>query len=107
MWMRIAPPGRGSSSHTGLVKYFGPHHWATCLGSIQALNTRSRGASTMRVMCSSRLSGDMVDERSVPVFPVSEFAAVIVLLLLWKFAEVLLQAVKALVPEPAVLVSPA
>src|SRR6266545_6909511 len=32
------------------VKPFGPHHCATCLGSVHASNTRSRGASMTRVV---------------------------------------------------------
>src|SRR5579864_3300795 len=45
MTMRHAPPGLTSSSHTGLVKFFGPHHCAICFGSVQALKTMSGGAS--------------------------------------------------------------
>src|SRR5258706_3516109 len=33
MTMRRAPPGRASVSHTGLVKPWGPHQIANCLGS--------------------------------------------------------------------------
>src|SRR6266436_2463034 len=36
------------------VKPIGPHHCATCLGSVHALNTSSRGASKTRVRTISR-----------------------------------------------------
>src|SRR6476620_3922578 len=54
--MRHAPPGRTSSSHTGLVKRCGPHHCSICFGSVHALNTISGGASKTRVMTSSPCS---------------------------------------------------
>ena len=52
--IRYRPPGRTSISQTGFVKPFGPHHCATCFGSVQASNTRSRGASKVRVSTKSR-----------------------------------------------------
>src|SRR5215204_4419017 len=58
--MRMAPPGRASSSQTGLVKLRGPHHWATCCGSIHMRNTSSRGASKTCVMVSSRAATGLV-----------------------------------------------
>src|SRR6266851_9000109 len=51
--MRIAPPGRKSNSQTGLVNPRGPHHCATCFGSVHTLNTSSRGASNTRVSANS------------------------------------------------------
>src|SRR5262249_27461858 len=56
MWMRQVPPGRTSSWTSGLVKSFGPHHWAICSGCVQVLKTRARGALKIRVMTSSRSS---------------------------------------------------
>src|SRR5437763_13467663 len=111
--MRIAPPGRTSNAQTGLVKCFGPHHCATCFGSVHALNTRSRGASKMRVMTSSRCCVRGSDDIAVVsalefvwVIPVISVISVILLLLLLKLLEVVLQAVHALVPEPAILLHP-
>src|SRR3954451_9762006 len=52
--MSIVPPTRASTSQTGLVKWCGPHHRATCAGSVHIRNTSSRGASNVRVMASSR-----------------------------------------------------
>src|ERR1700732_1343833 len=54
MTILSAPPGLRSISQTGLVKVFGPHHFASCFGSVHALNTSSRGALKTRVMVSSR-----------------------------------------------------
>src|SRR5688572_22990875 len=104
MCIRIAPPGRTSSSQTGLVKYVGPHQRASISGSVHALNTISRGASRIRssttVGCSVTGWGEIA-EVSVLLFVVVTF-----ILLLLYFPEVILQAVKSLVPEPSVLLNP-
>src|SRR5579871_3650853 len=52
--IRQAPPTRTSASQTELVQPLGPHHLAKCAGSVQALNTSSRGASKTRVRTTSR-----------------------------------------------------
>ena len=51
-----SPHAAGLDVHllNGGGKTFGPHHFATCFGSVQAAKTRSRGASKMRVKTSSR-----------------------------------------------------
>src|SRR6185436_7260810 len=51
---RQAPPGRRSNSWKVLVKPAGPHHRARRSGSLNASNTRSRGASMTRVVTISR-----------------------------------------------------
>src|SRR6185437_4070401 len=48
MTKRQIPPGRRSKLMVVVVKPFGPHHCARCSGSVQAANTRSRGASNSR-----------------------------------------------------------
>src|ERR1700688_4368084 len=60
IWMRSAPPTRASISQTGLVKPFGPHHCASCLASVHALNTSARGASKTRVILISRSASALV-----------------------------------------------
>src|SRR5216684_3470743 len=60
MTIRSAPPGLRSTSQTGLVKVFGPHHFASCFGSVHALKTSSRGALKTRVMVSSRSANGAV-----------------------------------------------
>ena len=54
MMKRQTPPGLTSISWIVFVKPFGPHHCATCFGSIHALNTSSRGALKTRVVTISR-----------------------------------------------------
>src|SRR5262249_10941329 len=54
------PPGRTSISRTVFVKPLGPHHFATCVGSVHAANTRLRGASTTRVAVISRFDRSIV-----------------------------------------------
>src|SRR5690242_19484709 len=103
MSMRMAPPGWGTTSHTGLVKCCGPHHWARCWGSVHALITSSRGASMMRVRTSSHGAVPGCCAAGVLVLL---FVVVMVRLLCLQFAEVVLQAVQARVPEPAVLRHP-
>src|ERR1700730_17705323 len=51
---RHTPPGRTSLSWMVFVKPSGPHHCATCLGSVHASNACTLGASTTRVVTISR-----------------------------------------------------
>src|SRR5258707_634238 len=86
MRIRIAPPARTSSSHTGLVKPFGPHHCATWLGSVQTLNTSSLGASKTRVIIRSHSecsAGVLLLGELLPSALVLAFCADIFLLLLF------------------------
>src|ERR1700682_980059 len=94
MGMRTAPPGRTSRSQTGFVNLWGPHHFATCFGSVQALNTSSRGASNTRVRTNSCSSFAM----RLPV-------AMVFLLFLY-VAQIVIQTIKALRPEPTVVCHP-
>src|SRR5258708_6169720 len=92
--MRMAPPGRASSSHTGLVNWCGPHHIATSFGSVQALKRSSRGASKTRVSTNSC-------SLFVMMFPVAMLFP-----LFLDVAQIVVQAVKALCPEPPVVCHP-
>src|SRR5579859_8029527 len=96
MTMRQAPPGRTSSWQSGLVKPCGPHHWAMCVGSVQALKTRSRGASKMRVMTTSR-SARLVS---------SLLLAAMFLLLGLNLTEIIVEAIQTLLPETAIVRDP-
>src|ERR1700690_2335785 len=49
MTKRQTPPGRISKLDVVVVKPFGPHHCARCLGSVNAEKTSSRGASNSRM----------------------------------------------------------
>lgn len=68
-------PGRTSSSQTGFVEPFIPHHSDTYSGSVQSLNTTSRGASKIRVMTSDRVSGEAVAVEAVSVVSVTCWAS--------------------------------
>src|SRR6266849_5746342 len=94
MWMRMAPPGRASNSQTGFVNPCGPHHRATRFGSVQALNTSSRGTSKTLVSTNSCSSFAMM-------FPV----AMLFLLFLY-VAQIVIQTIQALRPEPLVVRHP-
>src|SRR5260370_24823981 len=92
--MRMAPPGRASNSQTGFVNPCGPHHCATRFGSVQALNTSSRGASKTRVSTNSCSSYAMM-------FPVA-----MPFLLLLYVAQISIQPIEALRPELPVVPNP-
>src|SRR5258708_21465803 len=92
--MRMAPPGRTSSSQTGFLNPRGPHHSATRFGSVQALNTSSRGASNTRV-----------STNSCPSFGTKLPVAMLFLLFL-HVLQIFFQTVKTLGPEPLVVRQP-
>src|SRR4029077_12653679 len=92
--MRIAPPGRKSNSQTGLVNPWGPHHRATCFGSVHTLNTSSRGASNTRV-----------STNSCPSFAVKLVVATVFLLLL-HVTQVIIETIKTFRPKLVVAPHP-
>src|SRR2546421_7932792 len=91
----MAPPGRKSNSQTGLVNPWGPHHCATCFGSVHTLNRSSLGASKIRVSTSS------CSFSFVAVFPVA-----MLLLLILSVAQIVVQTIKAPRPETPVVLRP-
>src|SRR5688500_8453060 len=99
MTARHFPPGRTSSSTTGVVKFLGPHHCPAALGSANAFHTSSRGASNTRVITSSRLPAP--DALSTAL----SFAAMQFLLGL-NLTEVLVQAIEAQLPHAAITLHP-
>src|SRR5690242_15476788 len=78
-----------------LVKPRGPHQRARCSGSVQALNTRLRGASKRRVRTSTR-SADSA----------ALLLAAMSLLLLLQFAQIIVQPIETLLPETPILLQP-
>src|SRR2546430_16169360 len=84
----MAPPGRKSNSQTGLVNPWGPHHCATCFGSVHTLNRSSLGASKIRVSTSS------CSFSFVAVFPVAKL-----LLLILYVAQIVVKPSKLPLPE--------
>src|SRR5262245_25694439 len=100
MSIRIAPPGRASNSHTGLVKPFGPHHEASIRGSVQTWNTSARGASSVRTSTSSCATARAEAELFFLLL------GGIGLLLFLQLAQVVFESVETLFPEAAVLIEP-
>src|SRR5687767_6954808 len=94
MTARHLPPGRRSPSLTGIVNPFGADHWS--MSSVHAFHTSSRGALNVRLMTSSR---------SLAVWVSLLFAATFLLLCLY-FVQVIVQAVKALIPVLPIVVDP-
>src|SRR5204862_439100 len=92
--MRMAPPGRGSNSQTGLVNRCGPHHCATIFGSVQALNTSSRGASKTRVTTNSCSSFG------------AKFPVAMLFLLFLHVLQIFVETVETLGPEPPIAPHP-
>src|SRR5271165_1501000 len=99
MVSRQTPPGRTSISRVVVVKPVGPHHCPTIIGSVQALNTSSRGASKTGVMTSTRSAGSLA-----ALFPSS--LAAMFLLLRFQGAQIFVQSVEALLPESPVVLQP-
>src|SRR6266700_4456458 len=82
----------------------GPHHCATCRGLVQASNTSSRGASNARV---TRISRSAASEAAlVPaLLPAISFLLFLPLLYL-HFAQIVIQSVETLGPEPSIMRDP-
>src|SRR5437868_1878267 len=107
MTKRHTPPGLKSNALVVVRKPSGPHHCERCFGSVHTDQTNSRGASTSRVPIITFGS----ESRSILLV-----AATLLLLLLFRGfrfrriglqrAEIVLQAVEPLLPEPAILLEP-
>src|SRR6266550_88920 len=85
--MRIAPPTRGSTSQTGFVNPFGPHHSARCFASIHARNTNSGDAAIRLVRLTSSSPAS-----STLLFPMLSSLRLYL-------AQIILQLVEAAVPS--------
>src|SRR6516164_2377180 len=95
MTVSKTPPGRGSALiwASGALVPAGPQKCVRCSGSIRQRNTSSRGASKVRVKLSSPSSWSvMVISRWVRLLDV---------------AQVLVELVEPLVPDPPALLDPA
>src|SRR5579872_859856 len=107
--MRIAPPARTSSSHTGFVNPFGPHHCAMCLVSVHALNTSSLGASNTRVITRSH-SEECFALLISAALTLALFADMFLLLmsriLFLQLPQIIVQSIEALLPELPVVFHP-
>src|SRR5438874_330924 len=96
MTKRHTPPGRKSYALVVVEKPSGPHHCARCSGSIHAVHTSSRGASSTRVA--------MIDRGSCSRSRL--FLALTLLLLGLHYLQIILQAVEAFLPQPAIALEP-
>ena len=96
--IRHEPPGRKSISQLATSYLRGPHQLLMCSHELCASNTRSRGASNVRVMTISRSDG---------VVTLSLLSAIAVFLSSsLELFQVLVQPVVSLFPETAVMISP-
>src|SRR5436190_8074874 len=99
--IRHVPPGRKSTSQSATSYLRGPHHFVRCSHAVWASNTRSRGASNLRVITISRSDGVVTVSCLLPLPAIALLLSSVLELL-----QVLVQPVVALLPEPAVLVRP-
>src|SRR5579859_365098 len=103
MVCRQWPPGRTSISWMVVVKPLGPHHCATCLGSVNASQTISRGASYTRDVTISR------SDATVAGLFLSLIAGMLLLLMnsfCFQRAQIVVEPVEALLPELAIVLHP-
>src|SRR5437764_171950 len=96
MTKRHTPPGRWSKALVVVEKPFGPHHCARCFGSVQTSHTSSRDASSTRVPTSAQ--GSWSRSRL--------FLSATLALPGLQLAQIVVEAVEALFPEPAVFLEP-
>src|SRR5438132_8410848 len=99
MTNRQTPPGLTSISWMVFVKPLGPHHLATCCGSVHIRNTSSRGASNTRVAtisCCPALAAMLLPA----------LVAAMLSLLGLELAQVVVQAIEALIPETPIVLHP-
>src|SRR6185503_856471 len=102
MTKRQTPPGRMSKALVVVVKPFGPHHCARCLGSVHASNTSARGASSSRtamMACGSR-------SRSMLFLAATLRLRLCRFLCRLQLVQVVLQAIEARFPEAAIAFQP-
>src|SRR6516165_11597849 len=90
------PPGRTSIRLEIVAKPRGTHQRARCSGSVHILETSRRGASKIRVMTSSRSAERAAASALIAILPLPAL----------QFAEILVEAIKAVVPETAVVLEP-
>src|SRR4051794_13739900 len=107
MTKRQTPPGLKSKTLVVVRKPSGPYHCARCFGSVHTDHTSSRGASTTR---DPRITLGS-DSRSMLFFSATAFLrpvrrALVLRRCRLQHAQIVLQAVQPLVPEPAILLKP-
>src|SRR5580692_8324500 len=110
MTKRHTPPGRKSKALVVVVKPFGPHHCARCFTSVNAENTKSRGASNTRIA--------MIESGSPSRSTLTAVSIVAILLVLdgtvfgilfglgLKLPQIVVEAIEALLEKAAVVAKP-
>src|ERR1041384_377725 len=88
------PPGRKSILHDTILKPFGPHQCIRCSHSVNAFQTRSRGASKTREITNSFTAAAV------------SFLAATLLLLRLQRTQIVVEPVETLFPEAAILFEP-
>src|SRR5580704_11488196 len=111
MTNRHTPPGRMSKLSVVVVKPFGPHHCARCLGSVKAAYTSSRGASNSRIPIIAR--GSLLRSRLLfsatlrtPGFRAPALGSCCLRFLGLELLQVIVEAVETLVVEAAIMFEP-
>src|SRR6266849_5046860 len=103
MTKRNTPPARKSISHIGKEHPFGINQRVRCSGLVQALKTSSRGASKIRTIVSSRSPTLVKTSFLLGIF---SLLAGMFLLLFFKFFQIIVQPIEALVKKPAIVRHP-
>src|SRR5689334_1741607 len=96
MTKRHTPPGRKSNAWVVVENPIGPHQCARCSGLVHAAHTSARGAAKTRAVMSDRWSGS--GSRL--------FLSPTLLVLGLELAQICLEPIKTLHPQPAVVLEP-
>src|SRR5260221_1375886 len=103
MTKRNTPPARKSISHIGNEQPLGINEPVRFSGLVQALKTRSRDASKMRTIVSSRSPTLVKTSFLLGIF---SLLAGMFLLLFFEFFQIIVEAIEALIKEPAIVRHP-
>src|SRR4029078_498979 len=115
MTKRQMPPGRKSKACVVVRNPFGPHHCTRCLGSVQTEKTSARGAASTRVPTIERGSRSrsmlfLVARVLLPftlLVGIERFVVLFVFFFLrLKDPQIVVEAIEALLPQPARLLQP-
>src|SRR4051812_41806744 len=107
MTKRQTPPGLKSNALVVVRKPFGPHHCARCFGSAHTDHTSSRGASISRdpSITFGSDSRSMLFLSATRLLQLFGFAVVLRRFGL-QSAQIVLEAIEPLFPEPAIFLEP-
>src|SRR5262245_30854209 len=115
MTNRQAPPGRKSKACVVARNPFGPHHCTRWFGSVQTEKTGVRGAASTRVPmieCGSRsrsmlfLVGTLLLQFALLLLIARFVTQFVFVLLRLEDPQIVVEAVEALFPEPAIFLEP-